>query len=85
MTSKLCSMTGLLISLSMALSNGCSHNAKPVVVTVRESCIRTNPPSEEMLIDCLDLGKTREDCAAQEIEALRKWIAVQLARCGVRP
>ena len=85
MKSKLCSMTGLLISLSMALSSGCSHSAKPVVMTVREPCIRTQPPDEQMLIDCLNLGKTREDCAAHEINALRRWIAVQLARCGVKP
>jgi hypothetical protein len=91
------SMISLLLRLWLVLSlvpiSGCYKNGKPtapVVVTVRESCIRQKAPTIDSTIDCLDQASRADtiqagfDCLARAIEIRDLWIAQQIAKCGVK-
>lgn len=84
MTSKPWLLSVLLASLLTAHLAGCYRDAKPAVVTVREPCIKTEPPGEQILMDCLTRGHKAEDCLAVENNMLRAWIRTQIAKCGAK-
>ena len=78
----------LLPVLCSVLMSACckpSPPQPPRVVTVRESCLRVQPPPNhvEEILNCSAQGNELQDCIANALMVRDVWIAAAWARCQV--